>query len=76
VAPATAVAERHWVVRVAALPLLAWVCRHRSNHPCRGLGRALPSAKEESLGTEFSDRNWGNFLESLHAIHDINAPNF
>jgi hypothetical protein len=35
------------VVRIAAVQPLAWVCRHRSNHPRRGLGRGRPSLLKE-----------------------------
>ncbi len=46
------------VVRLAAIPLLIWLFRNRSNHPAVAGGRGFRSlSKEGTLMVEFRDRN-------------------
>ena len=46
------------VAGAAAIPLLIWLVKYRSNHPRRGLWPRLPSlSKEGSPGAGFRDRN-------------------
>ncbi len=46
------------VVRVAAIPILAWLFQDCSNHPAAACGCGYPSlSKEGSLLAKFRDRN-------------------
>jgi hypothetical protein len=56
------------VVRVAAIPLLIWLCRRCSNHAAAASSRGFPSlSKEGTLIVDFRDRNWASARGGYHA---------